>query len=234
MNTATRSEIRRILLALEPSGVPQAALELAAELARMHHAELAGFLIEDMNLLRAAGLPFVSEITWSGAEERRLDPELLLRRLQAEAERLRQALARQAETVKVRWSFQNVKSHELRATLTALTREELVILGRLSRTPWARTLHPPRILLLHGGGGSYQELEQLAQTLLECLPKTEFRITPHAVWEGVSLSQPAQVFATLKNWHPSLVVALAGPWLDDAGLLQALLDQIECPLVIVR
>lgn len=234
MNTTSRSEIRRILLALEPSGVPQAVLELAAELARTHNAELAGFLIEDMNLLRAAELPFVSEITWSGAEERRLDPELLLRRLHAEAERFKQALARQAETVKVRWSFQSVEVQALRATLTAITREELVILGRLSRTPWARTFHPPRILLLHSGGESYRELEQLAQTLLESLRDTEFRIAPHAVWEGIPLSQPAQIFSTLKNWRPSLVVALAGPWLDDAGLLQALLDQIECPLVIVR
>ena len=149
MNTTTPTDIRRILLALEPWGIHQASLELALQLARAHGAELAGLLIEDLNLLRAADLPFTSEIMWTGAEERRLDPEVLLRRLRAETERLKESVVKRAESVGVRWSFRSVQALDIRGALAEIKKEELMIMGRLSRTPWGRVSIPPRIILLY-------------------------------------------------------------------------------------
>lgn len=232
MNATIQTDIRRILLALEPAGIQQASLDLALQLARMHGAELAALLIEDMNLLRAAGLPFAREITWSGAEERKLDPEHLARRLRAEIERVKEALARQAESIGVRWSLQSLQAHDLRAALTAIKKEELMILGRLSRTPWSSISMPSRIILLYTGTEKYGQLELVMHRVAEALGEAGLRIAPHAVWEGMQVAQPALVLSALRTWRPALVVALADVWDERADLLRELLDQIECPLVI--
>jgi len=229
-----QTDIRRILLALEPSGIHQASLELALQLARTHGAELACLLIEDMNLLRAAALPFTSEILWRDAEERTLDPVHLERRLRAEAERLKGMLARRAETVGVRWSFRSVQAHAIRDTLAGIKHEELMIMGRLSRMPWTSISMPPRIVLLYTDTEMYRPFELLAHRVVEALQGTGFTVAPHAVWECLQITQPAQVLSALRTWRPALVVAPTDVWLERENLLRTLLDQCECPLLIIR
>jgi len=234
MNTTTPTDIRRILLALEPWGIHQASLELALQLARAHGAELAGLLIEDLNLLRAADLPFTSEIMWTGAEERRLDPEVLLRRLRAETERLKESVVKRAESVGVRWSFRSVQALDIRGALAEIKKEELMIMGRLSRTPWGRVSIPPRIILLYTEAETYRPFELLAHRLVETLGETVLNISPHAVWERVQLTPPAQVLQVLRDLRPALVVVPADERLERENLLRDLLDQLECPLVVIR
>lgn len=229
-----QTDIRRILLAFELSGIHQASLELALQLARAYGAELAGLLIEDLNLMRAAALPFTSEILWQDAGERRLDPEQLERRLRAEAERLKGMLARSAETAGVRWSFRSVQAHAIRDTLAGIKHEELMIMGRLSRMPWTSTSLLLRIIVLYTDTEMYRPFELLAHKLVEALGETELNIAPHAVWEGLQITQPAQVLSTLRTWRPALVVAPTGVWLERENLLRELLDQCECPLVIIN
>ena len=233
MSVVTQTDIRRILLAFEPSGIHQASLDLALQLARAYGAELAGLLIEDLNLLRAAALPFTSEILWQDAGERRFDPELLDRRLRAEAKRLKGMLARQAQTVGVRWSFRSMQAHAIRDTLAGIKNEELMIMGRLSRTPWTRSSMPPRIILLYTDTEMYRPFELLAHKLVEALGETVFSFAPHAVWEGLQVTQPAQVLSALRTWRPALVLMPTTVWLERENLLHELLDQFECPLIII-
>ena len=54
--------VKRILIALDPSRRGQSALQAAAHLAAGTGAELAGLFVEDINLLRLAGLPFAREL----------------------------------------------------------------------------------------------------------------------------------------------------------------------------
>ncbi|MGD9028912.1 MAG: universal stress protein, partial [Anaerolineae bacterium] len=54
--------IRRILIALDASSHSIAALRAAARLASSLEAELHGLFVEDINLLRAAGLPMAREL----------------------------------------------------------------------------------------------------------------------------------------------------------------------------
>jgi len=229
----TQPEFKRILLALEPPGIQQASLELALQLARAYGAELAGLLIEDMNLLRAAALPFTSEVLWRDAGERRLDPNQLDRSLRAEAERLKGILAQRAQTVGVRWSFHSLQAHAIGDTLAGIKHEELLIMGRLSRMPWDRSSMPPRIVLLYMDKEIYRTFELLAHKLVETLGETAFNIAQHAVWEGLQVTQPAQVLSALRSWRPVLVVAPIDVWLERKNLLRELLDQCECPLVII-
>lgn len=229
-----QADIRRILLAFEPSGIHQASLELALQLAHRHGAELAGLLIEDLNLVRAAALPFTSEILWRDAGERRFDPELLDRRLRAEAERLKGMLARRAQTVGVRWSFHSVQAHAIRDTLAGIKNEELMIMGRWSRMPWTHSSMPPRIILLYTETERYREFELLAHRLVEALDKTVLGVVPHAVWESVQVAQPAQVLSALRTMRPALVVTPADEWLERENFLQDMLDRLACPIIIVR
>jgi len=50
-------KIRRVLVAMDASPHSRAALEAAIELASHFEAELRGLFVEDINMLRAVGLP---------------------------------------------------------------------------------------------------------------------------------------------------------------------------------
>ena len=62
--------VKRILIALDPSRRGQSALQAAAHLAAGTGAELAGLFVEDINLLRMAGLPFARETRYAGQSGR--------------------------------------------------------------------------------------------------------------------------------------------------------------------
>jgi nucleotide-binding universal stress UspA family protein len=89
--------IRRILVALDASRHSLAALEAAAELAARLKAELAGLFVEDINLVRLAGLPFAREIRYPSATIQQLDSPRLEQELKVQATRMRRALAAAAE-----------------------------------------------------------------------------------------------------------------------------------------
>ena len=230
---ATQPEIRRVILALEPPGIQQASLELALQLARSYGAELAGLLIEDMNLLRAAALPFTSEILWRDAGERRLDTDQLDRSLRAAAERLKEILARRAQTSGVRWSFHNLQARTMRDTLASITPDELMIMGRLSRMPWTGNPMLERIVLLYAEVEAYHRFESLAHRVVESLQGTGWTVPRKAVWEGLQISRPGLVAATLHTLKPALVVTPSVIWLDQEHLLRELLDRCECPLIFI-
>ena len=64
--------IRRILVAVDASTHSLAALEAASVLAEVLNAELVGIFVEDINLLRLAGLPFAREVRYQSALDRPL------------------------------------------------------------------------------------------------------------------------------------------------------------------
>ena len=66
------SSSRRILVVLDASPFGLEALEAAAGLAARLRAELQGLFVEDVDLLRLAGLPFARELAYSSSQ-RRLD-----------------------------------------------------------------------------------------------------------------------------------------------------------------
>ena len=204
------------------------------QLACAYGAELADLLIEDMNLLRAAELPFTSEILWQDAEERRLDSGQLGRSLRAAAERLKEMLARRAQTAGVRWSFHSVQAHSIRDTLAGIKQEELMIMGRLSRMPWTSSTMPPRLILLYAEKEAYHRIEPLAHRVVEALQGTGFSVALHAVWEGLQITQPTQVISALRTLKSALVVTPTDIWLERENLLRVLLDICECPLLVIK
>ena len=126
--------IRRILVALDASLHSMAALEAASELADAMKAELVGIFVEDVNLLRMAGLPFAREFRYLSGADRPLDSASMERELRIQAEQARQTLAGVAGRRQLRWSFRVVRGQVASELLTAAQEADLLVLGRASWT----------------------------------------------------------------------------------------------------
>ena len=125
--------IRRILVALDNSRHSLAALEAAAELAARLQAELSGLFVEDINLIRLAGLPFAQEIHYPSASLRQLSRQKLDQELKARATQARQALAAAATQANVDWSFRVVRGLVAAELLAAASDVDLLSLGIASQ-----------------------------------------------------------------------------------------------------
>jgi nucleotide-binding universal stress UspA family protein len=128
--------IRRILVGLDASLHSLAALEAASELADALKAELVGIFVEDVNLLRLAGLPFAREVRYLSSVDRPLDSPSMERALRIQAEQARRTLAGVARRRQIRWSFRVVRGQVATELLTAAQEADLLALGRAS---WALT-----------------------------------------------------------------------------------------------
>lgn len=125
--------IRRILVALDGSHYSLAALEAAVELASSLEATLQGIFVEDINLLRMAGLPGALEIRYPFTSTTRLDRARMERQLRAQAEQARRALAAACEREHISWSFRVVRGKVEAEVLEAALEADLLSLGMASR-----------------------------------------------------------------------------------------------------
>lgn len=124
--------IRRILVALDASAASLAALEGAATLAARMDAELLGLFVEDVNLLRLAGLPFASEIDIASGSVRSLAPREMEQRLRAQATRAQDLLAQVAARRQLRWTFRVARGQVVMELLSAEIEADLIALGTVS------------------------------------------------------------------------------------------------------
>lgn len=125
--------IHRILVALDASRHSLAALQAAAELASTLEAELLGLFVEDVNLLRAAGLPMARELQFPFARHAKMDPQRMRRQLRAQAQQARQALSSICEEHHIEWTFRVVRGSVSSKLLEEAAKVDLVCMGRASR-----------------------------------------------------------------------------------------------------
>lgn len=123
--------LRRILVAIDASRPSLEALEAAAILAARHGAELAGLFVEDIDLLRAAELPFAGPLALIGGSP--LPAASIGASVRALAERARAALAEVATTRQLRWSFRVARGRVEVEVLQAAVEADLLALGRVGR-----------------------------------------------------------------------------------------------------
>jgi len=135
--------VRRIAVALDASPHSLGGLELAAGIAVALDAELEGVFVEDTDLLRTAGLPFLREFRTATLCESALDAERLQRELRAAARRVREHLEHSAAELGLAWSFR-VWRGDLEAEILGAARgAELFALGRIGRfAPLRRSRSP--------------------------------------------------------------------------------------------
>jgi nucleotide-binding universal stress UspA family protein len=137
--------IRRILVALDCATECLAALEAAMELAERANAEIESLLIEDLNLMRLAELPFARELSLTTGAARQIDLEAVEREFRALADTVRRRLEERAAPRKRPWSFRVVRGWTESELAAAAGEVDLVILGGRMRplTRHARLGLPP-------------------------------------------------------------------------------------------
>jgi hypothetical protein len=118
---------------MDAAAPPLSVLEAAATLAADWQAELAGLFVEDIDLVRAAALPFCSELDFATAAVRPLESLALARSLRDRAEAMRAAIERQAATSRIEWTFRTSQGELVRETLAAGSEAELFIVCRSIR-----------------------------------------------------------------------------------------------------
>jgi nucleotide-binding universal stress UspA family protein len=209
--------IRRILVALDASPHSLAALEAAARLARLFEAELLGVYVEDINLLRAGGLPFGREISFHSGTRRRLSPAEIERQLRVQAEEARQALTETADQARVRWSFRVTRGGVAAELLTAAANMDLVIVGKAGWSPIQR-----RRL----GSTARALLSQATIPALIIERGACFEAPVAVIYEGSPLAQAAiSVASALAGLeHSHLVVLLLG---DNPEVTRQLRDEVS-------
>ena len=130
--------VDRILVAVDATSDSAAVLEIAAQLASEFDAELNGIFVEDINLLRLAGLPFARELTWSTAMELRLDYQRMERTLRGYAAHAQQAVVKVTTQLKLHASLQVVRGLVAQELLRAAEMVDLFILGKGGNVRGAR------------------------------------------------------------------------------------------------
>ncbi|MBK1731501.1 universal stress protein [Thiococcus pfennigii] len=143
MNDAP-ARIRRIAVALDASPHSLRGLALAAHIAAALGAEIEGVFIEDTELLRSAGLPFLREVRVTTLGESTLDAARLERELRAGARRMRTQLERSAAELGIAWSFRVWRGDLAAEILAAAVDAELFALARIGRFAPLRRPRPPR------------------------------------------------------------------------------------------
>ena len=123
-------DLRRFLVAVDASPASLALLESAATLAAGMDAELSGIFVEDINLLRLAGLPFARELAWSSATEVQLDYQRMERVLRGRGAHARRAVISVTTQLKLHGSLQIVRGQIVAELLRAAQGMDLLILGK--------------------------------------------------------------------------------------------------------
>lgn len=139
MNKPMKTQsIRTIAVAIDNSPHSRASLEAAVKMASRLQAELVGIFVEDINLLRVAGLPFTEEIRRYSSTTSRLDEEQLERLLRLQAREARELLERAAEALTVRHTFRVLRGMVPDELMSASTEADILVLGRSGRSPSCR------------------------------------------------------------------------------------------------
>jgi nucleotide-binding universal stress UspA family protein len=259
---AQRKGVTRILVVLDPSPYGLAALEVAAHLAAGLRAELEGLFVEDVDLLRLAGLPFTQEVTYPAAAERSLTPSDVQRTLRARAEQMRLALSSTAERVQVKWSFQVARGRMTRSALAAAA--DLLMMGGAGRAPKPVESPVPKtppirgpVMAVYDGSEagrravdtasriardsraplivlvSSEDPRQAAQLRAEASKwLSKHKIKAHV--SPATLTTPADIVSTTRRHDAGLVVLSRDNSLLDEASVEALLYDLNCPLGLVR
>ena len=136
-----RFPVRRIVIALESICENLKALEVAAEMAARIKAELHGIFIEDVNLVSAAHLPFVRQVSLHSAATRSFEPGDIEAEFRAMASRARGCLEDFASRMKVPWSFRIHRGDRL-SLVSGTERSDLLVLETATK-PFARYMKLP-------------------------------------------------------------------------------------------
>lgn len=234
---------RTVVLALDRRAGDWA-LETALTLASQMQAHLAGLFVEDVDLLRLAGLPFAQEIMAFNAQSRPLGVEALELTLKEQAQLLQRQLAQEAEARRIEWSFSVVRDRLLRAAHAAAGDADLYILQGASPTTHRADIDTVGVLY----NGSLAPIETAA--ILAQDKAVRVLLSHDAEKERPAITQALQahnahpvfielpdlhlptIAATSRHQHLSLLILPASLAIENEATLSNLLESTPCSVVV--
>jgi len=250
MSETHETSARQILVAMDTSPHGSAALEAGARLATELRAELHGLFVEDIELLRLAGLPFAREIDYLSGALRPLDTEAMEHALRASAEGVRQAIAETAQRTSLRWTFRISRGNLVQTMLTESLEADFLLIGReeSSLTSPLRTAPPGPIMVIDEHSGSSSRVLDTAQRLarqqadiiVALVTSTDAETTDQQASVASSLyrqrcsSSVEAVLQAVRQWRPQiLLIDRSSPFASEP-IINSLVTQLPCPLALVQ
>jgi len=258
--TKEQTEEVRILLDNQRSQLES--LTSAAALARKMKVHLQGLYIEEENLLRAADLTLSREISLWSARERHMTGESIERTLRANARYKQKELEQAARKEKVEYSFQVIRGERVRWVQESVNTSGILFIGGKDLAP-KRYRHlkycsysqnqlqviftgspaseralktavqmaeldkrPLLILTTVGESSDELKLREQINILLEKQLKTTISIEASSDEDILSSLRKRQVHM--------LIVPSDIEWAQDEKQLEKLLQQVSCPVILVR
>ncbi len=254
----TRDEtprVRRVVVLLDGSRHVAAMLDEAIAMAAREQAELVGLFIEDIDLLRAASLPFGGEIGMVSGRLRRVEPGSMERRMRYQVEQARRRLATAARPHAVRWRLEVNRDHVDTVTLAVAAEGDVLLLagpgwrGRFRGGPGsaaARRIasgarctvmllgdrHAPQeqpVLVVHAPGAAGRRALAEAARMARGMQRKLVAIVPPA------LEHDAAALAELEQWdvRRHLLLDLAGSAEKDVRAVIRLLQREHAAALVV-
>jgi len=237
----------KIVVTIDVDGFLTPALELAVDLALEHRTALHGLFIEDLDLVRAAGLPFTREVSPTSGRPRALDNQRLLRTLNASSRQFRQSLEQHAERFSLSWSYSRYRGRKRSMEFGESAEAEFLIIGHpadlRARTPESKT-----ILLL---GNHSQRLYQALNAIMTKLPGQSVKVFLVPARDETAQKPPPKLARQLLVHPDCKLVQINRNELinkietrsrgfdfviverDDPMLLQHIMPSATCPVIVV-
>lgn len=139
MTDSPANTVGRILMAVDASVQSYDALEAAAEFAAHLQAHLMALFVEDINLFKLAELPFAKELDRASGVMRPLNPDVVMRALQADAQKFEKRLSEESTKRRISVSMQVVRGHYAAAALEMADKSDIVFLHDVARLSYGVT-----------------------------------------------------------------------------------------------
>jgi nucleotide-binding universal stress UspA family protein len=221
-------KIRRILVALDASHHSLAALRAAAELAGSLEAEVAGLFVEDVNLMRAAGLPMARELRFPFARHAQMTPQRMKRQLRAQALQARHAISSMCEQQGIEWTFEVVRGRVSSRLLEEAAKADMLCVGRASRP----VMQGPRT-----GSTARAAAARAQQSVLVISQGVRIQAPVVATYDGSPEADQALLLArrlAIETGGFLSILVPAGPSMSPEELQERLADSLEGKDVVVR
>lgn len=185
MNPRARSEparLRRILVGMDASSQGEPLLESAVQLAAHLQAELQVLYVEDEKLLEVGEIPFTREIRIFASEAREWNREQIQSQLRAKARQCEHLLHQIGSEHRIAYQFRIVRGRAVSELRTASGGTDLLMVGRLRRSPIDRTPLDEK---------TQYELLGLDRPILVAPPGTFLQLPALVLYRGTPASERA-------------------------------------------
>ncbi len=256
MTEPSRNTVTRVVVAFDEGSPTDQALQTAACLAADLQAELRGLFVEDTNLLRAVGLPFVREVRSNSGIVCPIDVPSVRRDLAHKADRLRRSMASTAEHSQISWSFTVTEGRITQRALTDATDTDVVILGPRRAVPPLQPEHSGPVVVFFDGTTAADRLLLATASLARHLAarvtvvlhanrtcdsqQVAFQAVQHLIHDGIQstilvtpVSSISSLLRTTTSQAASMLVIDRHARLLENVSLDSVIDSLSCSLALL-